>query len=47
MDKQEKRLKLETNRKNKSNFRIVNIALDQVFYNCSRSRKAEKKYNTD
>lgn len=47
MDSQEKWLKLGTNKKNKSNFRIANIALDQFFYNCLRSRKAKRNYNTD
>ena len=47
MDSQEKWLKLGTNKKNKSNFRIGNIALDQFFCNCLRSQKAKRNYNTD
>lgn len=47
MNSQEKCLKLRTNKKNKSNFRIGNIALDQFFCNCLRSQKAKRNYNTD
>lgn len=47
MNSQEKCLKLRTNKKNKSNFRSANIALYQFFYNCLRSRKAKRNYNTD
>ena len=47
MSSREKWLKLGTNKKNKSNFRIGNIALDQFFCNCLRSQKAKRNYNTD